>query len=81
MSNRPTCKVDQFGSKEWYLNDVLHRENGPAIEWYDGMQSWYLNGKYYCEDGHDMRVFIIGLLKWIRDVNSLQNDVLTPTLP
>jgi len=81
MSNRPTCKVDQFGSKEWYLNDVLHREDGPAIEWYDGMQSWYLNGKYYCEDGHDARVFIIGLLKWIRDVNSLQNDVLTPTLP
>lgn len=31
-----------------YYNDVgtFHREDGPAIEWNDGYQMWYLNGFY-----------------------------------
>ena len=37
--------------KEWYLNDELHREGGPAIEYYDGTKEWYLNGKQHREDG------------------------------
>ncbi|MCR4330295.1 MAG: hypothetical protein NUV49_00170, partial [Patescibacteria group bacterium] len=28
-----------------------HREDGPAIEWSDGSQHWYLNGKLHREDG------------------------------
>ena len=27
-----TVKVRADGTKEWYLNDKLHREDGPAIE-------------------------------------------------
>ena len=38
-------KVYTNGDKFWYLNDELHREDGPAIEWADGSKSWYLNGK------------------------------------
>ena len=37
---------------EWYnLDDELHRENGPAIEWLCGDKEWYLNGKLHREDG------------------------------
>ena len=35
------------GTKYWYLNGKLHREDGPACEWADGHKSWYLNGKKY----------------------------------
>jgi hypothetical protein len=37
-------KVFNEGTKEWYLNNKLHREDGPAMEYADGSKSWYLNG-------------------------------------
>ena len=43
--------LDDDGNKLWYLNDELHRIDGPAIEWADGSKSWYLNGKLHREDG------------------------------
>jgi hypothetical protein len=46
-----TVKVYSNGDKYWYLNDELHREDGPAIEDSDGDKSWYLNGKRHREDG------------------------------
>jgi hypothetical protein len=46
-----TVKVHGNGTKEWYLNDKRHREDGPAIEWSDGNKSWYLNDKRHREDG------------------------------
>jgi len=39
------------GTKQWYLNGQLHREDGPAIEWLNGDKEWYLNGKLHREDG------------------------------
>ena len=33
------------GTKSWYLNGKLHREDGPAIECADGNKFWYLNGE------------------------------------
>src|SRR3989304_1456838 len=39
------------GSKEWYINTKLHRENGPAIELADGSKYWYINGQLHREDG------------------------------
>ena len=32
-------------------NGLLHREDGPAIEWDNGDKSWYFNGLLYREDG------------------------------
>jgi hypothetical protein len=43
--------IDKFGDKSWYLNDKLHRVDGPAIECADGAKYWYLNGKYHRVDG------------------------------
>ena len=41
----PTLTIDSFGTKEWYLNGQLHRENGPAVEYPDSSTEWWLNGK------------------------------------
>ena len=46
-----TVKVNEYGSKHWYLNGKLHREDGPAIENANGTKYWCLNGKYHREDG------------------------------
>ena len=45
-----TVNVDEKGTKYWYLNGKLHREDGPALE-EDGIKYWYLNGKLHREDG------------------------------
>jgi len=44
-------KVDEYGNKRWYLNNLLHREDGPAVEWASGSKEWHLNGKYHRTDG------------------------------
>ena len=49
--SKPECKIDKYGTKRWYLNGKLHREDGPAIEWITGTKYWCLNGKYHREDG------------------------------
>jgi len=46
-----TVKVNINGSKSWWLNDKLHREDGPAIERAEGSKLWYLNGKRHRENG------------------------------
>ena len=48
---KPVCKVDTDGSKRWYLNGKLHREDGPAIEDTNGIKAWCINGQYHREDG------------------------------
>jgi hypothetical protein len=45
------CKTFKNGDKHWYLNGQLHREDGPACEYFDGDKYWYLNGKLHREDG------------------------------
>ena len=41
-------------SKRYYKDNtfcILHREDGPAVEYADGGRCWYLNGKLHREDG------------------------------
>ena len=51
MKTKPTCDTYPDGTKEWYLNGKLHREDGPAIEYANGSKAWWLNGKLHREDG------------------------------
>ena len=44
-------EVDRFGTKKWRLNGLYHREDGPAIEWADGIKYWYLKDKLHRIDG------------------------------
>ena len=46
--------ITQNGSKLYYKDKammILHREDGPAVEYVDGDKVWYLNGKLHREDG------------------------------
>ena len=49
-------KVWTDGSKHWFLNGKLHREDGPAIECTDGSKCWYLNGKYLTEKQFNKKI-------------------------
>jgi hypothetical protein len=44
-------RVDVYknGRREWYVNDKLSREDGPAIEGVNGEEYWYLNGEELSE--------------------------------
>jgi hypothetical protein len=47
-------KINEDGDKTYWKNKemtILHREDGPAIEWVDGYKVWYLNGQPHREDG------------------------------
>lgn len=39
--------IDEDGVKFWYLNDSLHNEDGPAIEYPCGEKIWFLSGYPY----------------------------------
>ena len=58
-----TVKVYENGSKSWYLNGELHREDGPAIERSNGTKFWYRNGELHREDGPAIEYFN-GLKEW-----------------
>ena len=49
--NQPECETYANGNKYWYLNGILHREDGPAIERANGTKYWYLNNIEHREDG------------------------------
>ncbi len=45
-------EIDSDGTKKWYnKKGLLHRKDGPAIEYSNGTKSWFLNGKCHREDG------------------------------
>lgn len=45
--------LGKLSVEKWYLNGLLHREDGPAVEWSNGVTDWWLNGnRYDKEDFH-----------------------------
>lgn len=48
----PTMTVDEDGNKYWRNEDgLLHRIDGPAVEFADGDKHWYVKGVRHREDG------------------------------
>jgi len=43
--------VANTGTKEWWCENMRHREDGPAIERIDGTKVWYHHGQLHREDG------------------------------
>jgi hypothetical protein len=43
--------IKRDGNTYYYLNGLLHREDGPALQYKCGYKEWYINGKYHREDG------------------------------
>ena len=52
MKKKSVCKIDSFGTKMWWLNNKLHREEDlPAIEFFSGAKHWCLDGKLHRING------------------------------
>ena len=45
------------------LNGLLHRADGPAIEYANGDKRWYVNGLLHREDGPAIELFY-GFKSW-----------------
>lgn len=39
--------INANGNRYWFQNHLLHRTDGPAIEYRDGAKSWFIDGKQY----------------------------------
>ena len=42
--------TDYMGNKWWLENGKLHREDGPAVEFFSGEKAWWINGKEYTRE-------------------------------
>lgn len=62
-----TVEVYDSGTKKWYLNGKLHREDGAAIEYADGGKYWYQNGKLHREDGAAVELVDGGKFWYLND--------------
>ena len=60
MNELKECMKEQYihintrGTKHYYSNKqmtVLHREDGPAVEFASGFKEWHVNGQLHREDG------------------------------
>jgi hypothetical protein len=52
--NPQYIEIDEYGNKFYHKDKemkILHREDGPAVEYASGSKIWYLNGKRHREDG------------------------------
>ena len=45
MNTEPTHRVDANGDQEWWVNDQLHRPDGPAVIGAAGSQAWWVRGQ------------------------------------
>ena len=76
--------VDVFGTTRWYKDakcKILHRENGPAIEWRDGDKRWYQRGQRHRIDGPAV-VYADGSKVWcINDKAMTEAEFLAATQP
>ena len=75
------CIRDADGDGEWYVEDKLHREDGPAIE-FNEYKAWYIEDKLHRLDGPAVEYSDGGKLWWVEGVarseeefNELTRDV------
>ena len=56
-------RINEYGTKCYYVNNELHREDGPAIESLNGNKIWFRNGKCHRKDGPAVE-FANGKKEW-----------------
>jgi len=57
--------VDQSGTITYTKDGKLHREDGPAVIYYDGSQCWYKDGKCHRKNGPAV-IYSDGSLFWFK---------------
>jgi len=65
--------VDSAGDKRWFSNGCLHKDGGPAVEWYSGYKAWFKKGKIHREDGPAIE-YTNGDKKWFIDGEQLTEE-------
>jgi hypothetical protein len=65
--------VNGFGDKEWWLNDRIHREDGPAQIYKSGAKAWWIDGKIHRTDGPAIE-FSDGDIEWWLDDDEMTFD-------
>ena len=65
------------GSKYWFLNRELHRENGPAVEYPNGSKIWYINGQRHREDGPAIERFDGTKEWWLNNKQLVEKELLS----
>ncbi len=50
-------------AREWFINGKRHREDGPAVEYYNGNKEWFLNDELHRIDGPAID-YVDGLKGW-----------------
>jgi hypothetical protein len=51
MNKKNGLFVDDDGNRNWYVNGLLHRSDGPAVERANGSCEWWVNGQLHRSDG------------------------------
>ena len=69
MMMEPTLRVDANGDQEWWVNDQLHRPDGPAVISAYGPQAWYVNGQRHRLDGPAVIWANGDQERWVNDQN------------
>ena len=75
--------IDKEGTKRYYIKgtNILHREDGPAIEFFNGSKYWYKYNKRHRLDGpaiewfNGAKSFYIND-KYIENVNSIEEAII-----
>jgi len=66
-------KIDLYGNKYYYVNNVVHREDGPAVEFSDGTRYWCKNGLYHRDNGPAIET-CHGTKIWYKEGNRHRED-------
>jgi len=59
MQQEQCIYIDKDGDKFYYKNKamtILHREDGPAVEYASGYKFWYLNDEAFTEEQFNQRM-------------------------
>jgi hypothetical protein len=81
MKNYDRKEINHYsdGDNIYYLNDKLHRTNGPSIEYKCGSKSWFLYGDRHNDKG-PATIYNTGGKFWFLNDNSQTLSNTTTTL-
>jgi hypothetical protein len=67
MDSESYLEINKSGTKIWRKkDDLLHRLDGPAIEYSSGAKEWWQNGKFHRLDGPAVE-YPSGTKEWFQD--------------
>jgi len=60
--------TDEYGTTYWYKEGtyILHKDDGPAVEYIDGSKFWFQNGRRHRIDGPAVE-YMRGKEYWLND--------------